>query len=1068
LFLVGLLSRVFRSLASLQLAVFLIAIVVVVLAWATLVESQDGAAAAHSRIYDTGWFTAINVLLAVNVLCAMAIRFPWRRRQAGFLVTHGGILVLLAGCLLTQQWGVEAQLPIYEGRAAFRAYHDEEEIELGFEVYLHRFQRKLDPGASMPSHYSSLVDFLDRSQPPQVLRQNVLITLNEPVDFTDPVSGRTYRLFQSSFDGPWLPGEPEFDKLVGHARDRDQVYLSRLSINYDPGRGLKYAGSLLIVVGIAMVYFLKAKSLTGIRRSSLVLLSVLVLAAGPLRADDSGDPSDDRGDSAWTTWGAMPVFGEGRAMPMDTFARETVEVICESQTPTLALPGHPPRPFTAAELIFSWLAEPEIWATRSFLVADDRQLREEILGVPLYDSQRRRLRHVTPTEVQNSPILAQRWAELESRANHEGKNFRLSGLDKRIKALVDAYGKFRLLTFRPDPPSDAPQRFSTRVRSAAGAWRRLAGSLQGGVRVKHEDEIRRLMVDGGEALQKLIGHVHDGEYGHKTIEPIVAAFARAGDRMAARLSDSADKPLRALTADLRRQGIELQLAMYDNGETLYLAPALNPGALEANRAPSDDAAPWLSFQAMIFGSRDLLRDYPQAELKRVRKAWALAKATYLNDSEDFAGAVDGFADAVRALAEQIEPRRLKLEVQCLDQGALAATTYPPSGAMRVEVFYNRLDPFFWGWVISLAATLCLVLAVGPVERPMFWLGVVILVVAQAFTATGLGLRGYITGLVPLTGMFETVVFVALYAALLGLWFALSPLWKRAGSQKRSNAGQAPDRGSPSLGQSVLNNTPSGRLERVIERRLFVVAGAIVSFGALVLGYYAPATVMHRHIGAVAPILRDNFWLAVHVVTIMASYASAAIALILGNIALGYYLFGRYRRRTCDARHAENEPRSDIEGKSASGREAVVVRLPPAICGTLADFSYMAIQVTVLLLAAGTILGALWADKAWGRFWAWDPKEVWALISLLVYIGILHTRYIGWTADFGMILAAVLGATAVLFTWYGVNFLLGSGMHSYGSGAGGQWAVGSAVAVQWLFLAIAGGRYLAEMQGKDEG
>jgi hypothetical protein len=169
-----------------------------------------------------------------------------------------------------------------------------------------------------------------------------------------------------------------------------------------------------------------------------------------------------------------------------------------------------------------------------------------------------------------------------------------------------------------------------------------------------------------------------------------------------------------------------------------------------------------------------------------------------------------------------------------------------------------------------------------------------------------------------------------------------------------------------------------------------------------------------------------------VVTIMASYASAAIALILGNIALGYYLFGTYPHRQ-----------------------------PPEACSQLAGFIYTAIQITVLLLAVGTILGALWADVAWGRFWAWDPKEVWALISLLVYVLILHARCIGWAGDFGMTLAAVLGATAVLFTWYGVNFLLGSGMHSYGSGAGGQWAVGTAVAIQWLFLAVAGGRYLAE-------
>ena len=87
-----------------------------------------------------------------------------------------------------------------------------------------------------------------------------------------------------------------------------------------------------------------------------------------------------------------------------------------------------------------------------------------------------------------------------------------------------------------------------------------------------------------------------------------------------------------------------------------------------------------------------------------------------------------------------------------------------------------------------------------------------------------------------------------------------------------------------------------------------------------------------------------------------------------------------------------------------------------------------------------------------------------MISLLVYILILHARYIGWAGDFGMIVAAVLGATAVLFTWYGVNFLLGSGMHAYGSGAGGQREVGAAVALQWLFLLTAAVRYVAEGRG----
>jgi hypothetical protein len=134
-----------------------------------------------------------------------------------------------------------------------------DEVNLGFQLYLQRFQRKLDPGAGTASHYSSLVDFLDLGRPPQKLRENVLINLNAPVDFADPPSGRTYRLFQSSFSGPWTAGEPEFEQLFHGDRSRDQVYLSRLSVNYDPGRGLKYLGSLMIVVGIGLVYCLRAR-----------------------------------------------------------------------------------------------------------------------------------------------------------------------------------------------------------------------------------------------------------------------------------------------------------------------------------------------------------------------------------------------------------------------------------------------------------------------------------------------------------------------------------------------------------------------------------------------------------------------------------------------------------------------------------------------------------------------------------------------------------------------------------------------------------------------------------------
>jgi hypothetical protein len=153
-------------------------------------------------------------------------------------------------------------------RAAVMLANDE--ITVGFRVRLLNFNRKLDPGTSMASHYSSKVTFLaDDGKPPdpndfgkdddtEVLRKDVLITLNEPVSFSDPRSRRSYRLFQESFAGPWRPGDEQFDQIVPAGNPLDQLFVSFLTVNYDPGRGLKYTGSLLIVAGVGIVFYMRA------------------------------------------------------------------------------------------------------------------------------------------------------------------------------------------------------------------------------------------------------------------------------------------------------------------------------------------------------------------------------------------------------------------------------------------------------------------------------------------------------------------------------------------------------------------------------------------------------------------------------------------------------------------------------------------------------------------------------------------------------------------------------------------------------------------------------------------
>jgi energy-coupling factor transporter transmembrane protein EcfT len=107
-----------------------------------------------------------------------------------------------------------------------------------------------------------------------------------------------------------------------------------------------------------------------------------------------------------------------------------------------------------------------------------------------------------------------------------------------------------------------------------------------------------------------------------------------------------------------------------------------------------------------------------------------------------------------------------------------------------------------------------------------------------------------------------------------------------------------------------------------------------------------------------------------------------------------------------------------------------------------------------LLAVGTILGGVWANYSWGRFWDWDPKEVWALVTLLAYLFVLHGRIAGKWAGFGMSVGAILCFLCVLMAWYGVNFVLGVGLHSYGFGSGGFGYALAFVIAELVFVAIA--------------
>ncbi|MBI1953201.1 MAG: cytochrome c biogenesis protein CcsA [Candidatus Omnitrophica bacterium] len=177
--------------------------------------------------------------------------------------------------------------------------------------------------------------------------------------------------------------------------------------------------------------------------------------------------------------------------------------------------------------------------------------------------------------------------------------------------------------------------------------------------------------------------------------------------------------------------------------------------------------------------------------------------------------------------------------------------------------------------------------------------------------------------------------------------------------------------------------------------LFGLAAGILSAITLLLADHLP---LDPSISPVVAVLRSNLWLTIHVLTIVASYGALGLGAVLAHLYGGLFLARR-------------------------GHPALE---------NLGLFLYRAIQVGVVLLAAGIMLGAVWANASWGRYWGWDPKETWALITLLWFLAILHGRFAGWLHGTGVALGTITGFFLLLMTYYGVSFYL-VGLHSYAGG-----------------------------------
>ncbi|MBI2838590.1 MAG: cytochrome c biogenesis protein CcsA [Acidobacteria bacterium] len=171
---------------------------------------------------------------------------------------------------------------------------------------------------------------------------------------------------------------------------------------------------------------------------------------------------------------------------------------------------------------------------------------------------------------------------------------------------------------------------------------------------------------------------------------------------------------------------------------------------------------------------------------------------------------------------------------------------------------------------------------------------------------------------------------------------------------------------------------------------------------------------------VAPVLAGTPWLAIHVPIIMVSYSVLALGVVVAHMQIGFTIF-------------------------APKRDDLILRMN--------DLLYWYMHVGSILLIAGILTGSIWAASSWGRYWGWDPKEVWSLVAFLAYVAILHARWDRMIGPFGVAAISILAFQTILMTYLGVNFVLTSGMHSYGFGDSPvvRWMI-MVAAVEGVFLA----------------
>jgi ABC-type transport system involved in cytochrome c biogenesis permease subunit len=921
--------------------------------------------------------------------------------------------------------------------------------------------------------------------------------------------------------------------------------------------------------------FLRVPSRFGI---GLAMALAALAAPGLLRADSEAKSTTPTGpnEASYETLGRLVVMHEGRRKPYDTVARQEVKAITGRQTfAPIGPDGEEGPEWGPVAALFSWKNVPDFWDDQRFILAEYLPLRRMLLSGQIESLLKAVAADPEVSEDLKSTVQAiidrQEQAdgpdaiasadELKAIARDPGLPDSLQDQVEAAAHRIDGHEKFLTpreleeatvpiggkrvalrqwymdiaMRSRPDPTTGVPPAQTPLEKKVGEVFNRL--TRYQAIRGDQGDGMLGAEVD----VDRLVPRPANEAY----VEYLAAVRAKY-DTFVEENKQTLNLPLiDRVKRDMRDVKL-IQLETPSGQEyplDQFVAILADVPGADFNPVERDALATLAEFYSELQADdRKMPGTDPKADEELINwlasdADWAPMALIVDTDADELAKAgydrdqVLAFRDALDAVreAESEQPGSLaeaQAEAVVASARALAGEVnrYPSVAEVDREVHYNTFAPFYkaptyYGLGFALLG-LCLMIgtisggATGAIRKVLYGLGMLGLVGGIGLEVYGFALRILISGWAPVTNLYETVIWVALVAAAIGLI-----------------------------------------LEAIYRSVYPAAAAAGVAMLCTIIAANAQS-VLNPNIEALNPILRSNYWLTIHVITIVSSYAAFALALGLGLIGTWFYLTAPYRRDVGINELARpllavpvlaglgtlgiyGSYNAGASGSTelirlwglgmttsdllffggwalASGGIAVLVMVVSGLLGEfvarlslrnqlgsteqsaevatelaastassiasagggtatmarpsiaeirariaegrggsndsprdramraraeqvkpVASFVYRALQVGVLLVAAGTILGGVWADYSWGRFWGWDPKEVSALITLLVYLIPLHGRFAGWINSFGMTMAAVLCFNSVLMAWYGVNFLLGVGLHSYGFAEGGN-------------------------------